>query len=97
MALRGRGAAAEGRISPCLYGTRKKLRDCKRAEEERPESLARSRAVFPGGPHYCPPPERQVPGAAGGDELEPSVAAPGEESRSAADVSRDLQLVHGRV
>src|SRR5262249_16243718 len=36
----------------------------------------------------------KVPGAEGGDELEPPVAAAGQEEGSPPDVSRDLRLVH---
>src|SRR5262245_37841126 len=45
----------------------------------------------------CAQTEREVCGAAGGDELEPAVAAARQATRSTPDVSRDLRLVHRGV
>src|SRR5262249_24917864 len=69
----------------------------------RPESAIRNppsaivgggRSVRLEGHRGCPPPERQVVGVAGGNELGAAVAPAGQEERSSPDVSRDLRLVH---
>src|SRR6266540_4942528 len=61
-----------------------------------PPSGGGSRSVFSQSHRDCSTTEREVMGAAGGDELEPVVATAGKEERSSPDVSRDLRLVHRR-
>jgi len=46
----------------------------------------RSRSVFSQGHRHCSRATSEVAGTAGGDELEPSMAAPGQEGRSSQDV-----------
>ncbi len=54
----------------------------------------RSRSVFSESHRHCPPPECEVPRAAGGDEPETAVAAAGQEGRSPKAAGGDLRLVH---
>ena len=53
--------------------------------------------MLPEGYRYHPETASEVAGTASGDEPGAAVATAREERRSAADVGRDLRLVHRRV
>jgi hypothetical protein len=53
-----------------------------------------ARGVFPIGSRCGPPPARKGVGAAGDDELESVVVAPGQARRIPMIAGRDLQLIH---
>src|SRR5439155_27204296 len=97
-ALGGGSLSAERRAdAPTVQSPKSKVQSREKSGVRSPKSGVRSGRMFFEGYRDCATARGEVVGVTGSDELEPAVAAAGQERRSPPDAGRDLRLVHRRV